>query len=840
MGIVSYIKSKFKKKEEVPQYGKPMVTSQEVASGKVKDTSNVEVVSSSASVSSVSGKYRGSVKKEVKKISSGGGAVTQADYQIQGKQTPTTQTQSVVSVAEYTGTLPGRATLGWREAIGGTFSAIGNVGLIGQQGLGTYGSGVIGSFYAYPGRTKAELIDPSTKRGGTTYLPSGGTGIYDPLTKRYKKNIQVYQDPFYKGEQTYFEVSEGRKKDLWEGVGLEYTGQPIELIGQRVAEDVSKSTSRSIQTRIYAGEFGYGEESIKLGTEEFNKIASAEFEKRLSGIGSKKYETQLRYEQDLFKPLAVTRAEAGFKFAETGALIVASTFGGPGLTLATSAYLGAKTFKSGVEYSGAFDEMTTGQKVIGGGALVLGTGASIYGLKLGIDKYYAGWQKTIVEGLQGSKGMVIGKEYIQTTDDLGLQTTFVRADTFRTSGVNAEQLIRAGTSIYRTGDSSVGFMQKGITTTKVFSPRYDKFITTKETFSQAGNILNIQQNVAVRLFKEGKLFTSEPVFTGGIGSAKLIRGETVTDYKFIVSSRKEGDVYNIFGGGGSSLSRSNVVDLTKGGRVESTWIRSSPYDFGKIKSLPTQIVEDTSSFISSKGTGTPKTSFAQTFGKDFNIGVASQLSREVIKLTTPSFSSLISTGTKGGSLFVGGGVAILKTPQKADIKTEIVQQQQRVGFIEKSIQIPSSTIIPRINGGEGSRERVVVGLTPIFPRVEESQIITPAIKPRMAEGLKTSQRGGLSFVPFTPLTPTTIPPFTFGGNGGFGFSLPKIPLSFNSRFGAPFKTKRSFQYSPNLGSILSGYKAQKITGGIRRAELTGFTPRPVITRTRRKASKRKK
>lgn len=95
-----------KKKEPVVQDGKPLVTSAEVSSGKVKDTSKVNVVSSSASVKSISDKYSGNVQEEVKKISSGksssGGAVTQADYVIQGTPKPDLeyQAQAVKTTAQ--------------------------------------------------------------------------------------------------------------------------------------------------------------------------------------------------------------------------------------------------------------------------------------------------------------------------------------------------------------------------------------------------------------------------------------------------------------------------------------------------------------------------------------------------------------------------------------------------------------------------------------------------------------------------------------------------------------------------------------------------------------------
>jgi hypothetical protein len=85
-------------------------------------------------------------------------------------------------------------------------------------------------------------------------------------------------------------------------------------------------------------------------------------------------------------------------------------------------------------------------------------------------------------------------------------------------------------------------------------------------------------------------------------------------------------------------------------------------------------------------------------------------------------------------------------------------------------------------------------------------------------------------------------------SSGFGGGIIAIPPMFpqvgwGEGLGRGFKTSRKYRYTPNIGSVLAGFKMPKMTKGIKFAELTGILPRPMIrglSSKRRKTSGSKK
>lgn len=711
---------------------------------------------------------------------SGGSAPSSTTTTTFTPKEETTLSPSSLSPSTYTGEPPKTATKTLGGAIIGTLGAIGNVGRIGStQSISGYTSPIMESFKSYPGKPKAYDIAPNPLR----YAYSG-TGVgtsYDFPIK----------------EQTYFQKSEAQRAELWGKAGLQYTGEPTSLIPQRVGEKVVAELKPQYQAKVDAGTLDVDTANIQFQTE-----AKSLYTSRTSGL-DKAIGKQIAYEQNIFTPPAYKFAKTSFKIAETGALVGATAFGGSGLALASSAYLGAQTFRQGVSYVGDFGRMTTGEKIIGGAGLGLGAFATGYTFKLGTTRFYGEWRSTIYQGLESQKGRITGRELFKTDE-----ASFFKTSVGKVSGVNT-QITEAGTNVYKTGAERVGFFQKGRTTTRIFDPQYEKFVTTKSYFTQAGN-LPVTENLAVGI-KKGGFKVTAPDFSGGFGNAKFIQGESVTNYGFISASKlNQAGYYDVFAGG--KPYRPGTTSAI--GNVYSTGIRSRAYDFGKVTALR-ESPEGT--FIISSGVS--KTSFASTF-RNAGAGTAYSTTLKASSLTAPKVipSTLKQSYGAGTSI-----LAVSATKTAPNIQATKIESSLKTSPLSAS-RISTTQIVD-----QGTRQKTI--FSPVLrsgsgiSRGTTRTIVVPAVTTTaiQAQQFKTGLRSGLitpgtfGRTTFTPAPPKFTPK-------GFAFIL---PLSFsNAGIGKNILTggKRTTAYTPSFSALVFKLKGAYKPG---RLAKSGLDFRPI-------------
>lgn len=202
------------------------------------------------------------------------------------------------------------------------------------------------------------------------------------------------------------------------------------------------------------------------------------------------------------------------------------------------------------------------------------------------------------------------------------------------------------------------------------------------------------------------------------------------------------------------------------------------------------------------------------------------------QVSEKSMGNLISNAGKLISVSKAAGFA---TP--GFISSAITTEQ-----ITKQRIIPTSGIASIHLAGLGQQQKpVLINI----PRVLSSTMQYPkqrniaAVIPGVTEITKQATRQATGFpfpvIPHTPIIPTTL-----GAPGLVPFiGFPSLPQTgWGEGLGKGFRVGRKFKYSPNIGSVLVGFKMPKMTGKIKFAEMSGFLPRPMIGRT--SGSKKKK
>lgn len=767
-----------------------------------------------------------------------GGLVSQ---QTSARQSSTGQALqpglSTVSSYDYTGEPPTRYNRPLGSALGEFFSNINpfgssnTYGLIGQKGFGAWTKETFFEPFEYVGQPKAYKnigynINPQWR--GTEFgygMPEDQKDIYTP---------EGYKDTT---SQTWFDVGEKKKRELYGSAGLQYKGEPAAVLPQRIQEDVVKNLKpkyqeeynkgvqeifEGYQAKVNSGaltaeeaqkqfEVAAGDYAASIN-ERYSSAVSSQFESRYSAVAGQIADVQA-FSQKIFQPPAYPIIRGIGKGIETGAIVGATAFGGSGLTLAASAYLGYKTASQSVDYVGNFNQLTTGQKIIGGSSIALGALATGYTFNLGVTKFYGEWRSIIYSDLARSPARVAGKEVLKTNE-----LTRYNVAAIRTQG-SGSAVTTQSVDVYQTGADRVGFFSKGSTRVRIFDPQYEKYVTTTETFSMSGNIPNIQQGKLS--FVSGGLKVAPDDVYSGVGSAIYSSDKRLTSFRFISGSQDKGSFYNVVGGRSPTPSFSyNVNGLT----VTSTTQRGAFDSAGRIIKL-----QETSDvrYITSSGAKSSQQFLNNLYSVGGSGAIATTKQAQQISLGNLGSQSLkIGAATTGATIGIQSVKAasdqIYSAPQQAQIQEP--QTRARV----TTYQLP--TLAQLGLQSQGTRQSALavsqsaIGSLGITQSQGAVQIQSPIQRVGQIAGLKLKTSQGL--VPqlpnlpgyFTPPSPTgrAFPPVYFNLNpGGLG-------LTSNIVKGG----RRVVRYAPSFSAIafnIRGSQGARVETGINFRPITpGF------------------
>lgn len=705
---------------------------------------------------------------------------------------------STVSAYEYTGQPPQRYNRPLGSAIGESFRNVFNFGIIGQQGLGAYTKQAFFEPFEYVGKPKAYK---TIGRAGT---PDMWEAAYNfGMTKPGTYRMDSTNPPDITG--TYFEYSEAQKKKLYGEAGLSYKGEPARILTFKVGESIVKELTPKYQTqlekgikeqrdyyqaKVDTGEFtlSQAETSFKSASQAYTNVVNTQFqreaqsiyESRVSGLSPKIQKVEA-FQSKIFEPPAYPIIRTTGRVIETGAIVGATAFGGSGLTLAASAYIGAKTAKQSVEYAGAYDQLTTKQKIIGGAGITLGAAATVATFNLGVTKFYSEWRGIIYSDLAKTPGTIRGAEVLRTKE---------------LARYNIASLKQQGTSkaltvqrvdVYPTGADRAGFFAKGVTKTKIFDPQYEKYVTTTQKFTTSGYIPNIKEG-SITLGSKGLAVTSAPEWSTGVGQAKYITSSKVTDYRFISAAKDTGKYYTV--AAGRSPQRAFSVDLAPGVKAYSTSVRGAVEGTGKILKLQDY---GTSNLIITSGKKSSEQFFRNLYGTGASVGV--QTTKQAQAFSLSSLAAQTSKVSAGGAATLQLSKQIL-TPPKASQNVEVRQTQpQRL----VSYQLPAlSQMLPQRQEQRGAlATSSSFGIASIpalaqIPTVNQATIQSVSQLGRQRQALRLS-------------TLTPVPPFSPG------FFQPPTPSG--KGFIPPFY----FDLSPGGSDLFS----RVLKGG---KKVTGYTP----------------
>lgn len=586
--------------------------------------------------------------------------------------------QSSVQNLEYTGEVPQRYEKSAGSALGQSAKNIFSFGTIGTYGLGRYFSD-IGKPFEYVGGTKATDIRPNLQLQnwqGTEF----GYGVPEDQKNQYRP------EGFKK--ETYFEFSERQKAKLYGEAGLSYTGQPASLIPLRVQEDVVKDVrpqyeskikeaSENLQT-VYQGKIQRGEISVseaqKLYARDIQNISASygeqykidvekTYQTRIQNLGGSSFTKRIvqaeQFESDIFQSKGTKAFQTTTKVIETGALIGATTFGGSGVTLAASTYLGLRTAKSAVDYAGAFPELSTKQKILGGAGVAAGAVATGYTFRLGVNRFYSEWRGIIYSDLAQQRAKVLGKEVARYGD-----TTQYKIASLQRSGPD-QALTLQNTEVYRTGPDRIGFFSKGQTTTRIFDPQYEKYITTTQAFKTGGYVPNIKTSGFT--VRSGGIGVTFPKASTGLGRAKIVTGENVRDVRFIAGSSSQKGYYAVVGG--NTPQRVSFGGIDKNIYGVTSKVRSGVSGSGKIYKLQGGATPGDIIFSPSKSALAQQTQ---------NVGAAAALqSTKIAQLQ--NVQNLAQQGASGASQVIGTQTAAqgIRFAQTESLQAQQLPQQRQ-------------------------------------------------------------------------------------------------------------------------------------------------------------------
>lgn len=713
---------------------------------------------------------------------------------------------SSVSSSQYTGAPPEKYSRPLGSAIKESFTNIFNFGIIGRQGLGSYFDQIFYKPYEYVGK-------PQAYSNVSNYNLQNwrGTEFGYGLSEEQKN---IYRPAGYQ-TITYFQKGEEQKAALFKEAGLKYTGEPVSLIPTRVGEQISGELAPKYEAGLqvdieklrekYQGNVNRRELSVEEATAAFKleagslaTVANSQFQQefaktyssRMSGISGfdQKIASVEAYQSKIFEPPAYPIIRTAGKVLETGAIIGATAFGGSGLTYAASVYLGARTATEGIKYAGAFENLSTSQKVLGGVGLAAGAAATFYTFNLGTTRFYSEWRSIKYEDLAKTPARIRGSEVFKNED-----VTVYATKSIRQSGANTA-ITKQVTQVYQTGADRVGFYGKGITRTTIYDPQYEKFITTTTNFQVGGNIPNIKEGVA---FGSGGLKVTSEDYFGGLGRAKIITGENVKDISFIGAAKDQGQFYRV--AGGTSPQRAFSGKITEGVSYYSTAIRGRFDSAGIINKLQDQGV---SNLIVTAGKKSSQAYFNQLYGVSgaTALQTTSQVqAANLIDLSAVASPSATSTITSQAA------------SQATRFKFTSPSQIQESSSKNLVYTLPVlSQLMPQGNGESQAVGAISASVFADLSRSSESTRFVPAqanipvLATLTRQGLKLRQG---TLTPFAPSIPNyfATPEFTGGGTAGFFyFDLGGLDLGLPSTILRGGKRKTG--YTPSFSALVFNLK----------------------------------
>lgn len=751
----------------------------------------------------------------------------------------------VATEATYTGQPPQRYNRGFGSALKESFVNSFNFGIIGSQGFGAYSKQAFFTPFEYVGKSRLN------NQVGYNVSPALSFTLskLKPLPK-----------------ETYYENLEGKKRDLYNEAGLEYKGEPARLIPQRLGENIIKELEPKYQEQFdkgttelydyYQGRVDSGdltafeaqarfENSVGLLKQQTNTqyqgAAAQKFKERYTSSISGAILKIEAYQGKIAEPVAYPYIRGAGRVIETGAIIGATTFGGSGVTFATSGYLGVKTANQAVEYRSNFSQLSTGKKVIGGAALALGAASTLYTFNLGSQKFYGEWRNIIYSDLANAPAQVSGKEVFRNQEVTSYNIQSVRQTN---AGVN-KAVTYQRVDVYQTGSNRAGIFGEGSTATRIFDPQTEKFLLTAEPFTLSGNIPNIAKSNII-FEQAGRGFSGGPDAYYGVGTAKITTPQGVRDINFIAVSQNQKDFVNIIGGlptteyGAYQTTGSQIINSAgkpytiQTQRYFAEGVRGQVTATGRIQLLSS--VEDVgTTFITGSGRTGSQQYFNQLYGVGGASGVATttQIQKEVL---TSLGSSALKTGSSGA---VGGvigsqalnigkqntaqrfGVDVIEEPRTdTGVRSRLLPTITELGLNSKDLGLGGGTVtIPTTS----TTTREGLGIIPI-------QAQPSALTQRQPSGLRFGQLVPGGFVNtgyYNPIPPESpgFPFLNFALNPG-GLNLPSnvvrggrrrvkytpsySALFFNIRGNAPrSSTKSGVGFRP----ITPGFQFDTGTGG---------------------------
>jgi len=731
------------------------------------------------------------------------------------------------------------------SAIGESFKNIFNFGVIGQQGIGAYAKQAFFEPFEYVGKPKAYSTAPNLALQnwqGTEF----GYGL--PESEKNKYRPEQFQT------KTYYQIGEKQKAELFVKAGVinnpfQYTGEPTAVLPTRIGEKVVSDLRPKYQDQLnqsttelynfYQGKVTSGELTQSQAQTQFEaavkqreKSINTAFQTEAQGIYSSRVSSVSKditsinkFQADIFEPPAYPVIRTTGKVIETGAIIGATAFGGSGITLAASGYLGVKTAYQANQYAASFDQLTTGQKVLGGVGLAAGAVATAYTFNLGVNKFYSEWRGIIYNDLARSPARVTGQEVLKTGE-----LTRYNIASLRTQGTSKALTVQK-VDVYQTGTNRIGFYGKGVTRTTIYDPQYEKFVTTSTKFTTSGYVPNIKEGVTFG--SQGIKLTPEGYY-GGLGSSIYSSDKTLKSFNFISASKSESSFYRVAGAVNPQRSFSgssggiNYVSTAVKGRFDSA---------GTIYKLPAA-ADSAGTVIIGSGKKSSQAFFNQLYGVRGAASVQATKQAQVIGLNEVTKAagtiSTSQTATTTAAVSAYAGTGLYERTQEYAVAPQIQAPQRQNSLV--IAQLPQlQQILPQ---SQTQRQGVGVAQTYGFSAASIGQNIgqVPAILPALATGtgLKLGQglklRTGNVLAPnipqvpgyFSPTPPISeggfIPPFYFNLNPG-GLALPSNIVKGGQRrtaytpsFSAlVFNIKGS--YSPNVALSKSGIDFRPITKG---------------------------
>jgi len=679
---------------------------------------------------------------------------------------------------------------------------------IGTQGIDAYTQAVIYDPFEYVGKPKAYSKEPGENINLQTW---SGTEFGFGLSEEEKELARP--EGFKKEPITYYQRGEKEKAKLWGKAGVVYTGEPTEVLGTRISEDIYK----------------------KAGSSYTPEKAEIEFKARTTGL-NKDIQKVAQTQSKIWEPPAYPIIRTTGRVIETGAIIGATAFGGSGVTLLASGYMGAKTTKESMTYVARFDELSTKQKVLGGAGIAVGTAATVFTFNLGVKKFYNEWRGLIYSDLAKSRGSIVGKETVLKSDSaryrtvLGKKSGSATSYTFQT------------TETYKTGASKIGFFGKGKTYTKIFDPQTEKWIRTSSSYTTSGNIPSLSSK---RILTVGTKTGERELqgYTTGVGKSIITSKQGLKQTQFIAASKPEKEFYRVASTRGvTSSPRPNIkLSYSRGDNLLKIKA-SSPFSTtrgtidstGKIYRISSSPGEIGTKIYSPSGTVT-KMPLKVTFG-----GTSAALAQATTKAASSFNIAKIGASTKT----IGATATMAAATKQATPKISYISTTKVTPSIIKKSPTQALISIQKPASRESSRSFSKSVSAFALPSKQKPAVV-PAVKTTPIQALipvsivGQGQRLGLK----TTTSNTMYPPafsgsYDFGGVFAPGKTTPKVPPFIFNLTGTPGKANlgtafkgavRKTSYTPSFSAFVF-----KKTGKYKPSEISkaGLDFRPITKKFR--------